>query len=127
MKRNEDLLREILLLIEQYPFDEGDDWVNIWKDIRAHENKKISKCSNKEISYHIMLLDEAGLIIGVEISKNVWMPVRLTWAGHEFLNSARDEKRWKKVKSSMASIGGFVFDIAKPLLIELAKGELNLK
>ena len=127
MKRNEDLIREILLIIERHPFDDEEDWINIWTDIRAHATKKISRCSNKEISYHIMLLDEAGLIRSIEISKNVWMPIRLTWAGHEFLDSARDDKRWKKVKSSMASIGGFVFDIAKPLLIVLAMGELNLK
>ncbi len=84
MKRNEDLIREILLIIEKYPFDEGDDWINIWTDLRVHGSKKIDEYTNKEISYNIMLLDEAGLIKGIEISKNVWMPIRLTWAGHEF-------------------------------------------
>lgn len=126
MKRDEDLLREILLLIEKHPFDDGHDWMNIWINIRERKDKKIRKYTNKEISYHIMLLHEAGFIKALEISKNVWMPIRLTWDGHEFLEAARDSKRWKQVKTSMKSVGGFTIEVAKPLLIELIKKQVGL-
>ena len=126
MKRDEDLLREILLLIEKHPFDDGYDWMNIWTNIRENKDKKTRKYSNKEISYHIMLLHEAGFIKALEISKNVWMPIRLTWDGHEFLEAARDSKRWKQVKDTMKPIGGFVVEVAKPLLIELVKKKVGL-
>lgn len=126
MKRDEDLLRDILLLIERHPFDDGYDWMNIWTDIREHKDKKIRTHTNKEVSYHIMLLHEAGLIKALEISKNVWMPIRLTWDGHEFLETARDTKRWKQVKSTMKSVGGFTLEIAKPLLLDLIKKQVGL-
>lgn len=127
MKRNEDLLREILFLVEKHPFDDGDDWINIWTDIHEHKNKQASsRYTNKEISYHVMLLHEAGFIKAVEINKDVWMPIRLTWDGHEFLEAARDTKRWNQVKDSMKSVGGFVFEIGKPLLIELIKTQVGL-
>jgi hypothetical protein len=33
---------------------------------------------------------------------------RLTWEGHEFLDAARDEKRWKKAMSTVKEKGGTI-------------------
>jgi hypothetical protein len=75
-----------------------------------------------------MILDEAKLITAEEIAAlgttSRWFPIRLTWQGHEFLDAARDDTRWNKAKDAMAQVGGFVFDVAKSLLIELMKQQL---
>jgi len=48
----------------------------------------------------------------------------LTWEGHEFLESIRDDARWGKVKDVMGKVGGFVYEIAKSVAIELMKNQV---
>jgi Hypothetical protein (DUF2513) len=76
-----------------------------------------------------LLLNEAGLLIASDASSAqdiCWFPQRLTWQGHEFLESARDNTIWNKAKEIMATTGGFVFEVAKPLLISLLRQKLGL-
>ena len=84
--------------------------------------------SDEEVSYHTMLLDEAELIEAEEIAEigapSRWFPIRLTWQGHEFLDAARDETRWSKTKETMAKAGGFVFEVAKAVLVEFMKQQI---
>jgi hypothetical protein len=51
--------------------------------------------------------------------------VRLTWAGHEFLDAARDEQRWIKVKESVEGLGGIPFEVVRAELLEMAKQEAS--
>jgi hypothetical protein len=116
MKRDMDLVRSILLKIEEQPFTGA--WVEI----------SVDGYSPEEITYHIMLLAEADLIDADNVSDHdsiLWMPIRLTWQGHEFLDAARDNNRWNKAKNTMEKFGGFVFDIGKQVLLELIKSELR--
>ena len=50
-----------------------------------------------------MLLNEARLVKAVNFSTTYgdsnWVPLRLTWEGHDFLDAARNEDRWKKAKA----------------------------
>jgi len=65
--------------------------------------------SPEEITYHVMLLDEAGLIKAFNFSGDQftdWRPSHITWAGHEFLNAARDSGRWNKAKALVKENGG---------------------
>ena len=76
-----------------------------------------------------MLLNEAGLLDAIDASsmKGInWIPRRLTWQGHEFLESARDNATWNKEKGIMSKTDGFVFEVAKPLLISMLKQQLGL-
>jgi len=109
-----DLIREILLEIERQPFTGNFFDVNI--ENYPHE----------VVSYHLMLLDEAGLIRAEEITRCDWGAIRLTWQGHEFLEASRDDARWNKAKGMMEGTGGFVVEVAKMVLIELMKGQLPL-
>lgn len=84
MKRNMDLIRLILLEIEKGPYDGS------WLDIN------IDGYTDNDISYHVILLAEAGLIEAQDNSTLdglSWQPKRLTWQGHEFLDASRDESR----------------------------------
>jgi len=113
MKRDMDLARQILLELEKQTYDMG--WVDI----------NIPRYSPEVISYHVMLLDEAGLIEAQDLSdfnSFIYKPKRLTWHGHEFLEASRDESRWKKAKTIMAEkAGGLSFEVVKQLLIQLTK------
>ena len=120
MKRNLDLVRKILLAIEKDEDAIGQGWINL----------RIDGHSQKEISYHVELLNEAGLIEATDLSSSInyrWCPVRLTWYGHEFLDSARDEDVWKQAKDKLAKkTKNFSFELLKTILIELTKESLGL-
>jgi len=113
MKRDINLVREILIELEKRTFDqEFSDLV-----IEGH--------NSEEIMYHVKLLYEAKLIHAEDMSgtsDRYFLPGSLTWDGHEFLELARNETRWNKAKDIMKNqVGGFIFDILKELLIALAK------
>jgi hypothetical protein len=55
-----------------------------------------------EITYHVMLLHEAGFIEAQDLSTLqgiCWKPTRLTYSGHQFLDAARSDTVWQKAKS----------------------------
>ncbi|HWM89533.1 MAG TPA: DUF2513 domain-containing protein [Thermoanaerobaculia bacterium] len=111
MKRDMDLARRILFAVEEAPLD-GETDLNF------------DDFSQEEISYHVMLLSEAGLIEAQDQSGyggSDWQPERLTWAGHEFLDASRDQGRWEKAKKLVREkVGGLTFDALKAVLIRLA-------
>src|SRR3989304_4745015 len=77
MKRDMDLVREILLKMEELPMK--GDCHNIHIDGRSEE----------EIIYHVRIMHEAGLIEAIDFTATDgvdWRPKRLTYAGHEFLD-----------------------------------------
>lgn len=118
MKRDMDLVRQILFAIEERPVDE--DEIDIAIDGRTAN----------EVNYHLEILMDAGLI-KADYDQNLrgdymWNSIRLTWDGHEFLDAARDTKRWEKAKGAMAQAGGFTLDVMKQLLIQYLKAELKL-
>lgn len=113
MKRDMDLARKILLELEDKPFDLG--WVEL----------EIPNSSDDVLSYHVMLLAQAGLLEAQDVSNMTarnWKPKWLTWQGHEFLEAARDETRWNQAKALMKEkTGGAVFEVLRDTLISLAK------
>ncbi len=117
MKRDMELARLILMRMEEQE--------KYYDDISC----EFEGYSEEQVHYHIMLLNEAGLLVAIDASSMqgiCWMPQRLTWQGHEFLDSARDNTIWNKAKEMMAKTGGFAFEVAKPLLISLLKQQLGL-
>lgn len=90
MKRDLDLIVKILLAIEDASPAEG------WHDFN------FSGTSDDELSYHIKLLHEAGLIDAVDTSTQAgfeWHARDLTWRGHDFLDQARSASWLDEIKS----------------------------
>lgn len=118
MKRDMDLARDILLLLEENPEAIGPAAVGVSSDRHSAE----------EVSYHVMLLHEAGLIEAVDQTDSEgldWEPIRLTWEGHEFLDASREESRWQKAKKVVKEkTGGLAFETLKMLLREWGKEAL---
>jgi hypothetical protein len=102
MKRNMDLIRELMLNLESLPSNMGDVFSLQPKDFA------INGFSEHQIEYHLGLLREVGFIdcpgsqpmLGITYSG-------LTWAGHDFLDAVRDPEIWRKTKQGAEAAGGF--------------------
>lgn len=118
MKRDLDLIRQILLHIET----EGEDssrrpgFANIADDGYDPE----------AIQYHVQLMHDAGLIVADELVPGQWWPERITWAGHEFLDLARNDTLWKATTRDVESqVGSAPFQIVRDLLARRANAQLT--
>lgn len=102
MKRNLDLVREILIDIEKNA-----------KGIQADWTFSKPEYDPDEILYHIKLLFDARYVDGkfVEEVGTYWVD-RITWSGHEFLDAVRDSGAWKRTKEASAKMGGFGVELA---------------
>jgi hypothetical protein len=113
MRRDIDLIRLLLLQTESKETLEA-----------------MSRYTTEQALYHSALAIEAGLVKGAVRRNAEGQPAevviqRLTWAGHDFLDSARNEGIWKKAKTRILEAGGaWTFDLLKTLLVELAKKNL---
>lgn len=62
--------------------------------------------TEQQVSYHIMQLCQAGLLIGHDTTDNIsglsWVASSLTWEGHEFLDAIRNDTVWSRLKKTTA-------------------------
>jgi hypothetical protein len=66
--------------------------------------------SKQAIIYNLVLMKDAGMIEAHFIEGNDVLPdevmdVRLTWAGHDFLDAARNDTIWHKAKGEFLKPG----------------------
>ena len=107
MKRDMELVREILFCAEK-------------DDSTAALEEKYGR---ETVAGHVAILKDAGMIEGAIVPNHVGVPVaariiRLTWAGHEFLDNARDNVVWKKV---LKTIGEKTASVSFAVLSECLK------
>lgn len=119
MRRDDDLVRQILLTIE-----ESSDTLSV-------NRMSIAQASREEIVYHLQLLDDAGFIEAKFLcGDNVVLEVlinRLTWAGHEFLDAVRDDTTWATAKSRVAStVGSASLQILQAVATSIIMAKLGL-
>jgi hypothetical protein len=62
-----------------------------------------------QIEYQVLLLHEAGLIWAIDAKTTkaplAMLQVRLTMAGHEYLDAIRDEEGWRRTKEGALATG----------------------
>lgn len=113
MKRDMELIRKILLKMEEAP------------DPNEIPTLTLEGYSEGQIHFHLKLLSEAGLIHAIDASSKdgiQFMPLSLTWEGYEFLEAVRDDGRWQKVKDTIITKGGaMVFDVVKAVAVDAIK------
>lgn len=121
MKRNWDTIRELLTKVEEC----------CSRPVDSVRLASFPTGRDIEISYHMALLIEAGLVNG-QISKslnqevNDFLARRLTWEGHEFLDSIRNDTVWAKTKNAFLDKGvEMSFDLVKAFAKELIKETLG--
>ncbi|WP_158972716.1 DUF2513 domain-containing protein [Paraglaciecola sp. L3A3] len=119
MQRNWDTVREIMLKVEAL------------EPTQMLSLSEFEKDRDYEISYHVQMLEEIGLIrasISRTISKgaNGFNVKELTWHGHEFLDSVREQSTWSKTKTLISSKGGVMtFEVIKTVAASLVKSAIG--
>ncbi|MGH7143514.1 MAG: DUF2513 domain-containing protein [Planctomycetota bacterium] len=112
MKRDMDLIRQILLNLEA-----------------ASAGALELKCvyaghDSNEVHYHRWLILESGLATGLDArtmdEKYNYILYDLTWQGHEFLDASRDEGRWKRTKEICNRASSVTFNAVMVVLTNLA-------
>ena len=122
MKRNLSLIREILLSIESSETRDQPPDVNI------------EGFSEEEIDYNLDLLIQAHLINGTgysSIDGTYYANIKgLTWHGHDFLDSVRNESVWAKTQEKAEkgghTITNLTFDVIKALASSIIKEQLGI-
>ena len=106
MKRNWDLIRKILIKLEEKA--DSTSWL---------ESDRIKGYDSISVAYHYKLLKNAGLIEAIDISSietEDFAATSLTWQGHEFLDKIRNDSVWNKVKSTVQNKSlDLSFDVIK--------------
>ena len=126
MKRDMDLVRSLLLYLEQKPGPEH----------TAAATIQIEGREELEIQYHLNLLYQAGMINGEAVRSSTSdriiyvLPFELTWTGHEFLESVRDPEIWRNAKATASTAGtagaDFLWGIAKELVKRAIRSHTGL-
>ena len=109
MKLDKDLVREILLALEA---DDGDP--------REFKDIELPGRTPEQIAYTVCILAEGGLIEATDLSTmDGWdcRAQRLTYAGHEYVDTIRDREVWRKTKEIANKAGAFSLQ----MLIETGK------
>lgn len=117
MKRDLDLIRSILIAMEEetFGFPNGE--------------LQIPGFTNEQVGFHVHLLGQAGLVLVANSSymENLLpsaVPLSITWDGYEFLDAAKDDTLWNKAKDMVIKpAGGVAFGV----LVEWLKAEARTK
>lgn len=117
MKRDLDLIRRILLDLEA-------------KEGLSYLQMKYEDIDVATRGYHAELLVDAGFVKGKVKYREDGLPIpflmNLTWEGHEFLNSIREEKVYNKVTAILKPMGGFTMEVLKEVASAVTKQFLGL-
>jgi len=112
MKRDMELIRLLLMQVESGEMPAG-----------------LENYDELTRAYHVALMHDAGLVEASIVKDHRGMVrgamiFRLTWAGHDFLDAARNDTIWNKAKEKVLRPGAsFTFG----LLVEYLKTEAKLK
>ena len=122
MKRDMDLVREILIAIERS--EDG----NLNFDALGYERQ--------QVYLHIELMKDRDLVDAVIIPNDdgpeheilMCKIERLTWDGHDFLDKIHNESIWEQAKRKcLDGIGGLPFELFKDCLVHVAKQKLGIE
>lgn len=116
MKRDMDLVREILIEISNGCFEliDGDD-------------KEESIKRNHLIAHHLKIMNQAGLLevtLELDYTNNYFITKEpeITWEGHDFLDSVLNDNIWQKIKKKIKVEGGAIpFSVLKSLAIKYSE------
>lgn len=121
MKLEVDLVRLLLLHIEEHAT----------RPISDLDNIEIDGWTKEQIDYHVVQLEDAGFIEASidSVPDNedpnlvhvLYSVRRLTYKGHEFVETVRDDTIWRKVKEKARAVGAMTL----PALIQIGAGVIK--
>lgn len=119
MKRDMDLIRDLLLKIEDSSNPISSNI--LCKDADEEEKDRIIN--------HLRLMFDQGLFTAIvtTLVAGRWrcQEIKLTWEGHEFVDTLRDPTVWDKSKGIASKAGGAGFKVLIEIGKAVVKGELQ--
>lgn len=115
MQRDMDLIREMLLKIEDDPPCDG----HLPQDIY------IAGRPAHDVDYHLRLLDEAGYIKGTS-TMGKFLVSSMTWDGHEFIANIKDATIWDRAKEKAKEIPDVSLKIIREIAANLIRTHFHL-
>lgn len=100
MKRDWDLIREVLVEVEALSFLERDQF--------GYELSYVEQSEDSKKAEHALLLWEGGFIAGIDAGSMdgpELLSPKLTWEGHELLETIRSQAVWERIKTTAKSKG----------------------
>jgi len=120
MRRNFDLVRGILLKLEQH--EHGS----------APRRLQVEGYTDEQVGFHVHLMGQADLLEVEDSTTTVSqspaaLPLAITWAGYEFLEASRQDTVWRGAKKRLMDAGaGFSLELLKTVLMDLSKRALGV-
>ena len=120
MQRDLDLIRKIILAVEDLSTGSVND------------SLEVENYNREQIGYHSYLIIDSGLAYGIdctflEDTSPIWRIQRLTSAGHDFADSARNDTNWNNAKEIIKDGGGATLGIVKDILASIIKKTIGLE
>lgn len=118
MKRNWDVIRKIMIKLEEIPSESG-----------QLDSDAICGVDDEAAFYHMRMMIEAGLAVGgcpETLGRCHGYLLRLTWDGHELLDKIRRDSVWNKVKETARSKSiDLSIDVVKSVARSVIEGMLS--
>ena len=119
MKRDLDLIRELLLKIEALP-------------VGPPAQYRLDEVDDPVLTAHLELLLESGLVRG-KISRtqgsrgDVITIAGLTWQGHEWIEAVRNADVWRETKRELLDGGGVLtYELTRAMASRIVRARLGL-
>lgn len=125
MKLNHDCIRDLMLFSEE---------VLNMRNYISCSALELPPYTNDELIYTASKLIEAGYLEGkvlkfLDDGRDARIS-SITWSGHEFLDTIRDDGVWKSTKEKLSKFSsvsiGFISDLASQILANLINQQLGL-
>jgi hypothetical protein len=122
MKLEIELIREILLALENY----SDGHKNYDVELLYRNYPNLNKWPYLTVEYHIRQLADGGYIYTTE-DYNIGYIIDLTWKGHEFLADIRPQTTWERLKGVMTYPASVSLEALKAVASTMVQEALNRK
>nr|WP_320135810.1 DUF2513 domain-containing protein [uncultured Amphritea sp.] len=119
MKRDMELVRAILTVLEEHPHGFAPSVV------------KLEGYTEDAIGFHCHIMAEAGLITGRAVTSLASTspslePKVLTWEGYEFLENTKNPELWQQTKDMINGLGGASFSVWSSVAAKVVMKNLGL-
>lgn len=127
MKLNPDCVRDILLYLEENLQLSSD---LEYLPVDMHSIASALPYSLPEVVNTLTLLEEADFLCAVkDCAYNkvvIFEALRLTYTGHQFLESVRPKTTWEKISDVCSKAGLFSLDFIKEVAVQIAANAIPL-
>lgn len=127
MQLNHDCVRDILLACEKLPYNHYFSKSELLDTLQNH--------TEDDILYSILKLDEAKYL-NINIYAADGLPIYdlylsgITWEGHKFLDTIRDNEVWSQTKSILGKVSSasitFASNVASQVLTNIISKQMGL-